>query len=680
MCKAATAGKKGGIMKKVTLAIAMAALVLFAGCKKDKETTGTTLKASIEQQQSDGSKTSLDPSDGAIKWTAGDKILVNNGTTNGTFTLVGNGGSTNGTFSYNGEYEFGESNVAVYPHTATINGNTITFDLPAEQNLAAPGSFADDANPMMGTFSDPNSLSFTSLCGGLGLQLTGNNIAITAIEIVSNTTTEKLNGQFEVDATPKLVPTAGNSGTNSVRLNCTTTLTTTAQSFFIVLPVGTLTDGFTMNVYGDGADPIFSKTKSGGDLVVMLNTIKTMNSLEVVPSTPGTIVDLSTLDGNYEAQDGDVLTGNLNGNDPNRKFKISIADGATVMLNDVTIDYGSLSSLSSECNFAGITCPGDAIIVLEGSSTVKSGHYFWPCIYIAEGKTLTIRGEGSLNAICSSNGAAIGGGYQNRPCGNIIIEGGDITATKQGAPGAAIGAGYDHAPCGDITINGGTINATSNSSAAGIGAGSSSSHCGNITITGGTITAKGGGGSANIGACPGGNCGNITITGGNIIALSAGSAVVGIGSGSGGSCGDISISGGDIMASGQSTGIGNSSSSSCGDISISGGDIMASGDAVGIGCAVSVGSVSNISITGGTVNARGTNTNYGCGIGIGMYGSLGTITIGGTTTQVTATKGSSAHNSIGRGNAAETTCGTITIGGTVYPDGISASPYTYPEP
>ena len=74
-------------MKKVTLAIAMAALLLFAGCKKDKETTGTTLKASIEQQQGGGSKTSLDPSNGAIKWTAGDKILVNNGTTNGIFTL-----------------------------------------------------------------------------------------------------------------------------------------------------------------------------------------------------------------------------------------------------------------------------------------------------------------------------------------------------------------------------------------------------------------------------------------------------------------------------------------------------------------------------------------------------------------------------------------------------------------
>ena len=62
-------------MKKVTLAIALAALVMFAGCNKDKETQGTTLKASIEQQKGD-SKTSLNPTDGAISWTAGDKISL----------------------------------------------------------------------------------------------------------------------------------------------------------------------------------------------------------------------------------------------------------------------------------------------------------------------------------------------------------------------------------------------------------------------------------------------------------------------------------------------------------------------------------------------------------------------------------------------------------------------------
>ena len=90
----------------------MAALVIFAGCKKDKETTGTTLKASIEQQQGDGSRTSINPVDDQAKicWTAGDQIVVNNGTTDGIFAYVGSDGATSGDFFYNGEYTFGDNN------------------------------------------------------------------------------------------------------------------------------------------------------------------------------------------------------------------------------------------------------------------------------------------------------------------------------------------------------------------------------------------------------------------------------------------------------------------------------------------------------------------------------------------------------------------------------------------
>ena len=127
-------------MKKITLALAMAALVIFAGCKKDKEITGTTLKASIEQYKSGDSKTSIVPVDATtaeIRWTAGDKIVVNNGTTSGTFTLTGGAGSKTGTFTYNGEYALGDNNIAVYPETATISGNTVTVSLPAELDFDA---------------------------------------------------------------------------------------------------------------------------------------------------------------------------------------------------------------------------------------------------------------------------------------------------------------------------------------------------------------------------------------------------------------------------------------------------------------------------------------------------------------------------------------------------------------
>ena len=110
-------------------------------------------------------------------------------------------------------------------------------------------------------------------------------------------------------------------------------------------------------------------------------------------------------------------------------------------------------------------------------------------IHVPTGSTLTIEGDGSLTAGTRDWGAGIGAGYSSaRPCGNIVINGGTITA--QGSERfAGISGGDQSDSCGDITINGGTVIATGGKYAAGIGTGwgSNSSHskCGNITITSG---------------------------------------------------------------------------------------------------------------------------------------------------------------------------------------------------
>ena len=331
-------------MKKVTLLIALAALVVFAGCKKEKETNGVVLKASIEQNKGND-RTSLNPTDGAINWTAGDKILVNNGTSNATFTLTTGAGSKNGTFTYNGDYTFGASNVAVYPETATISGNTVSLTLPEAQTFTAAGTFGNGANPMLGTFADPEALTFTSLCGVLGVSLTGNNVAITGIEIVSNTTTDKLNGAFEADCTaanPALTPAVGNSGTNSIMLNCDATLTADAQEFYFVLPVGTLANGFTMNVYYGGSEP-FSKSTQSTELAVEWNTVKVMSTVEVAASidslaTPLTLEALS--DGNIVVnivypggKGGGVYPGSSKGVPSTISMKYSVNNGERTLIN-----------------------------------------------------------------------------------------------------------------------------------------------------------------------------------------------------------------------------------------------------------------------------------------------------------------------------------------------------------
>ena len=263
---------------------------------------------------------------------------------------------------------------------------------------------------------------------------------------------------------------------------------------------------------------------------------------DAAPAAPS--VDLSTLTADYEAQDGEVLTGTLGAN-----VKISIADGATVTLKNLSINA---SGTWTSGNHAGITCPGNATISLEGTNTVKGFYEDYPGIHIAKGKTLYIKGSGTLTAIGGGYGAGIGGGY-DISCGNIEIQDGTVNA-QGGRQAAGIGSGVYYSKssdCGTITISGGTVNATGGVSASGIGSGDKGT-CSDITISGGTVNATGGennsntGTGAGIGSGRNGTCGNITIanTVTKVTATAGPNAPYSIGKGSlGGSCGTVTIGG-----------------------------------------------------------------------------------------------------------------------------------------
>ncbi len=245
-------------------------------------------------------------------------------------------------------------------------------------------------------------------------------------------------------------------------------------------------------------------------------------------------IDLSKLTSHITLMDGDELTGTLDGT--TQRVKLTIADGATVTLNDAQI-LGAESNQDQD-QWAGITCAGNATIILKGTNQVVSFNRYRAAIQAGPvGSTLTIKGDGNLTVgrteghTCTT---AIGSS-DYIPCGNILIEGGNITATA--GHGAAIGS-TSYGSCGNITITGGNITATAGHYAA-IGSAYDSS-CGDITITGGTVTAFGAGG-AGIGSSSNSSCGDITITGGNIFAQ-AGFQQAGIGSSYGGSCGNITIS------------------------------------------------------------------------------------------------------------------------------------------
>ena len=264
-------------------------LMALVSCNKDKQTSKEAVfTADIEQLAGQQGRTAINPENGMVKWLAGDKIMVANdeGET-ATFTLQSGAGTTNGTFRTTGEFEMSEPFVAVYPQTATLNGSTATFNLPATQTLTQTGTFANGANPMAAYAEDEN-LQFKNLCGGLDVRLLGDNVHVSGIRITGSES-EKLNGTFAVDCSasePTLMANQGTNGTNIVTLNCDVTLTstTTAQEFFIMLPVGALANGFTMEVL-DGTEVICTKQLETNLAQIVRNEVKRFNPL-LIGETP----------------------------------------------------------------------------------------------------------------------------------------------------------------------------------------------------------------------------------------------------------------------------------------------------------------------------------------------------------------------------------------------------------
>lgn len=276
-----------------------------------------------------------------------------------------------------------------------------------------------------------------------------------------------------------------------------------------------------------------AKFENGNYYIVNVSSLKDRTK-NVNLSDNEVLATLTTSGEEIAIPDGSIVTGTLDGN-----YKISIAPNATVTLKDVTI----IGEDDENCKWAGITCTGNTTIILEGDNTVIGFDYRYPGILIEKGSTLTIDGTGSLTASNSdeSSGAPGIGGGGNDDSGNIIINGGSITAT--------IGNG-DQSNCSDITINDGNVTAISKKDGcAGIGGSNASMDvsCGNITITGGTVNARGGDDAPGIGCGVDCKCGNITITGGDITAVGNGTAA-GIGSAHrsnySSKCGDITITSG----------------------------------------------------------------------------------------------------------------------------------------
>lgn len=264
----------------------------------------------------------------------------------------------------------------------------------------------------------------------------------------------------------------------------------------LVLPVDNINNANTLKV-GPGYEALNINADGSADENGFISIVK-----------PLEVFDISNLDEDYIVPDGQILTGHLH-----NPVKISILDSATVTLKDLNINSNYISFADE--NFAGITCLGDAELIIKGSNDLF-GFKGGAGIFVPEGHTLTIDGDGILYSY-GRDGAAGIGGNANTNSGNIIINGGEINASG-GTKAAGIGGGYSEyndLQSGNITINGGRISSTA-ADAAGIGSAVGEA-CGDITINGGVVAANSSHSSST------GNCGS------------------GIGSGKDGSCGAVAI-------------------------------------------------------------------------------------------------------------------------------------------
>ena len=447
---------------------------------------------------------------------------------------------------------------------------------------------------------------------------------------------------------------------------------------------------------GSGVSSVYADGESGADnigagfrgstcgTVAIAKDLMCVGGVKSNSSTIN-IRHVSGVQNDISLANGSVLTGTLAAN-----VKVSIVDGATVTLRDATINGVNNSSYK----WAGLTCLGNATIILEGSNTVRGYYEDYPGIYVPVGSTLTIKGDGSLDASSNGYGAGIGGGF-TIACGNIRIEGGTITAT--GAIMAAGIGGGRNAACGDITITKGVTSVTATQGRNEpycIGKGSGGS-VGTVTIGGvvtGTITEPSYTYTPNLDLTS--VTADVILTDGMTLTRTLSANVkVSIADGATVTLRNVTITGvnnssykwagltclgnATIILEGSNTVRGyyedypgiyvpvGSTLTIKGDGSL---DASSNGYGAGIGAGFDT-SCGNIRIEGGTVNAIGGQ--YSAGIGASWGGNCGDITITMGVTSVTATKGS---NSIGAGDGG--TCGTVTIGGVVTGN-ISESPYTY---
>ena len=266
-----------------------------------------TFTATLE---SNLTKTGL-ASDMKVVWSTGDKIKIFNAAnpSGAEFTLETGAGQATGTFSgtLSGDGPF----YAVYPYTsgAKLSGTSIITTLPQKQTYAA-NSFGTGANLAVANGTTKDNLSFRNLCGVLSVTLTG-SASIKQVNIYPKGT-ELLNGRVTVsgmDAEPSVAIAANSTGdtNHSLTLNCSSVaLTSAGTTFNLVVPVGALADGFTLEVIDAAGKAMLKTAAGGGKNTIERSMIRPMPAFEYEAQYQAKFLQVT---GDYGACTGASATG-----------------------------------------------------------------------------------------------------------------------------------------------------------------------------------------------------------------------------------------------------------------------------------------------------------------------------------------------------------------------------------
>lgn len=291
-------------MKKLSM-ICMAALLLMAvSCRKDKDQKIDNLggfRATVENHTGD-SKTHLDGT--LVKWNSQDAILVSGNKYTEPMSFVTTNTGDVAFFNADGmpeDYLYQETFTAYYP-AAAFTGSQLTLD---GEQIYQENSFGNGANPMMAQ-SNSTELQFKNICGVLELQLYASGCNVEKITITSNKT-ENLHGTGSViwnDGEPEF-SSALTDGGNTVTLTCPDGVVLSNNpdeptSFYFVLPVGVLSEGFDMALtYNNGKEWTKRTTKN---IAIERNKISLMKALKVESVPEGALSGLFTVKKNPKEQ------------------------------------------------------------------------------------------------------------------------------------------------------------------------------------------------------------------------------------------------------------------------------------------------------------------------------------------------------------------------------------------